>query len=93
MNGTSNKTPTSTSHLEHEPVANYKAVYSVAELAERWRVHPESIRRLIRDRKLKTLTGFRPYRITFDEVRRYECLDEAEEMRAEYFARRKGGRR
>ena len=70
------------------------AVYSVTELADRWQVHPESIRRLIRDKKLKTLSGFRPYRITFDEVRRYECLDEASEIRAEYVARRKkGGRR
>lgn len=71
----------------------YKAVYSVAELGERWQIHPESIRRLIRDKKLKTLSGFRPYRITFDEVRRYECQDEAAEMRAGYIARRKGGRR
>ena len=71
----------------------YQAVYSVAELAERWNVHSESIRRLIRDKKLKTLSGFRPYRITYDEVRRYECLDEASEIRTEYIARRKKGDR
>ena len=71
-----------------------KACFFVGELADRWQVHPESIRRLIRDKKLKTLSGFRPYRITYDEVRRYECLDEASEMRTEYMARRKkGGRR
>lgn len=75
------------------PAPAVKACFFVGELAERWQVHPESIRRLIRDRKLKTLTGFRPYRITFDEVRRYECLDEAAEVRAEYMTRRKGGRR
>ena len=75
------------------PAPAVKACFFVGELADRWQVHPESIRRLIREKKLKTLSGFRPYRITFDEVRRYECLDEAEEMRNEYLARRKGGRR
>lgn len=48
------------------------AVYSVAEVADRWQVHPETVRRLIRERELKPLPSLRPYRITYDEVRRYE---------------------
>lgn len=94
MNNASNKTQTLSGQSDSEPVALYKAVYSVAELAQRWNVHPESVRRLIRDKNLKALSGFRPYRITYDEVRRYECLDEASEIRSEYIVRRrKGGRR
>lgn len=64
-----------------------KAVFTVEELAARWCTHPESIRRMIRDKKIKTLRGFRPFRVTFDEIRRYETFDPAEERRKEILAR------
>lgn len=41
------------------PAPAVKACFFVGELADRWQVHPESIRRLIREKKLKTLSGFR----------------------------------
>lgn len=66
-----------------------QAVYSVAELAERWRVHPESVRILIRRRELKPLRAFRPYRITYDEVRRYETQSEEDEVRETYLNNRR----
>lgn len=59
------------------PATSLKAVFHVEELAQRWAVHPESVRKLIRARALRPLRGFRPYRIPFDEVRRYETHDEA----------------
>ena len=51
---------------------DHKFCLTVDELAERWGLNPESIRILIREKKLKTLRGFRPFRITLDEIRRYE---------------------
>lgn len=60
---------------EPVPESNLKAVFTVAELAERWCAHPESVRRLIRDKQIKPLRGFRPFRIPYDEVRRYEAPD------------------
>jgi hypothetical protein len=66
-----------------------QAVFAVAELAERWRVHPESIRKLIRRRELKPLRAFRPYRITYDEVRRYETQNEEDEVRETYLNNRR----
>lgn len=45
----------------------------VEELARRWDVCPEAIRRLVREKQLKPLRGFRPFRFTFDEIRRYEA--------------------
>jgi len=75
------------SHSVPPPEASLKAVYFVHELAERWHLHPESIRRLIRERKLKPLRGFRPFRITYDEIRRYETHDEAEERQRAILAR------
>lgn len=64
-----------------------KFAYSVAEVAERWDLSEESIRRLIRNRTLRTLRGFRPFRITLDEIRRYETYDEATERRKEILRR------
>lgn len=64
-----------------------KAVYTVQELAERWCAHPESIRRLIREKQIKTLRGFRPFRITFDEIRRYESFDSPEAKQRQILTR------
>lgn len=64
-----------------------KAVYTVQELADRWCTHPESIRRLIRDKQLKVLRGFRPFRITFEEIRRYETFDPVAAKQKELLAR------
>lgn len=69
------------------PEPALKAVLTVEELAKRWCTHPESIRRLIRRKEIKTLRGFRPFRITFDEIRRYETHDAAAERRKEILAR------
>jgi hypothetical protein len=74
---------------EVHPAPAIKAVYTVAELAERWQVHPESVRILIRKRELKPLRSLRPYRITYDEVRRYECLTEEAEVRETYLENRR----
>ena len=59
-----------------------KNCLTAEELAERWALCPEAVRRLIRDKKLKPLRGFRPFRITLDEIRRYEALEEGREARA-----------
>ncbi|MFW5883129.1 MAG: helix-turn-helix domain-containing protein [Verrucomicrobiota bacterium] len=64
-------------------------MYTVAELAERWRVHPESVRILIRKRQIRPMRSLRPYRVTFDEVRRYECLSEEDEVREAYLQKRR----
>lgn len=69
------------------PEPPLKAVFTVDELAARWCLHPETIRRMIRDKKIKTLRGFRPFRVTFEEIRRYETFDPAEERRKEILAR------
>lgn len=68
-----------------EPIL--KAVFTVDELAARWCLHPETIRRMIRGKKIKTLRGFRPFRVTFEEIRRYETFDPAGERRKEILAR------
>lgn len=54
---------------------------SAEELAQRWGLGTESVRRLIRTRQLKPLRGFRPFRITLDEIKRYEALEEGREAR------------
>lgn len=64
-----------------------KAVFTVEELAARWCTHPESIRRLIREKQIKPLRRFRPFRITYDEIRRYETFDAAAERQKEILAR------
>jgi hypothetical protein len=65
---------------QREP--SLKNCLTVEELAERWALCPEAVRRLIREKKLKPLRGFRPFRITLDEIRRYEALEEGREARA-----------
>lgn len=69
------------------PEPTLKAVLTVEELAARWCTHPESIRRLIRRKDLKPLRGFRPFRVPFDEIRRYETYDPATERQKEILAR------
>ncbi len=54
----------------------HKFCLTVEELAERWALCPEAVRRLIREKKLRPLRGFRPFRITLDEIKRYESLDD-----------------
>lgn len=83
--------PTPLSELPEAPLpANgLKGVFLVEELAQRWETHPETVRILIRERKLKPLRGLRPYRITFDRVREYEALDDFSEQRAAFHANRK----
>jgi len=58
---------------QHHP--EHRFCLTVEELAERWALCPEAIRRLIRAKNLKPLRGFRPFRITLDEIRRYEALE------------------
>ncbi len=70
-----------------------KAVFLVDELAQRWQTHPETVRILIRRKALKPLRGLKPYRITFDEVKRYESLDDATEIREAFNSKWKGGRK
>lgn len=43
---------------------------NVSEVAEVFRVHPETIRRLIRHKKLRPIAGFRPFRVSRQEVER-----------------------
>lgn len=71
-----------------EEQTSLQAVFLVEELAARWKTHPETVRMLIRERKLKPLRGLRPYRITFAEVRRYESLDDFTEKREAFLAQR-----
>ena len=66
-----------------------RVCFSVEEVAKRWGVAGGRVRRLIRDKHLKPLRGFRPFRITLDEIRRYEALDDRVDTRALM----RGGRR
>lgn len=58
------------------------------ELAERWELGPEAIRRLVRSKQLRPLRGFRPFRFTMDEIRRYEQRDDAVDKRTALMGRR-----
>lgn len=68
--------------LSVKTTSDLKHCYTVEELARRWDLCPEAIRRLIRAKQLKPLRGFRPFRITLDEIKRYEALEEGREARA-----------
>lgn len=70
-----------------------KFCLTVEELAERWALGPEAVRRLVRARQLKPLRGFRPFRFTLDEIKRYEALDERLDTRSLLSAPKRGGRR
>ncbi len=50
-----------------------KFCLTVEELASRWALGPEAVRRLVRSKELRPLRGFRPFRFTMEEVRRYEA--------------------
>jgi len=50
-----------------------KFCLTVDELASRWALGPEAVRRLVRSKELRPLRGFRPFRFTMEEVRRYEA--------------------
>lgn len=61
-----------------------KFCLTVEELSSRWALGPEAVRRLVRNKELRPLRGFRPFRFTMEEVRRYEALTTS--------SARKGGR-
>ena len=54
------------------PVVPAKLVLTVPELAARWGRDPETIRRMIRRKELRTVRGHRPYEIALGEVYRFE---------------------
>jgi hypothetical protein len=54
------------------PFVPTKLVMTVPELATRWGRDPETIRRMIRRKELRTLRGHRPYEIALGEVYRFE---------------------
>ena len=49
-----------------------KLVLTVPELAARWSLSVETIRRMIRRKELRTVRGLRPYEIALGEVYRFE---------------------
>jgi len=53
-----------------------KFCLSVEELAQRWNVSPERIRRLVRDKKIKPMRALGSHRFTLDEIRRFETADQ-----------------
>jgi hypothetical protein len=61
-----------------------KFCLTVEELSSRWALGPEAVRRLVRNKELRPLRGFRPFRFTMEEVRRYEAQTSS--------SARKGGR-
>jgi hypothetical protein len=61
-----------------------KFCLTVEELSSRWALGPEAVRRLVRSKELRPLRGFRPFRFTMEEVRRYEAQTSG--------SARKGGR-
>ncbi len=68
-----------------------KFTFTVEELAARWSLSAEAVRRLVRDKQLRPLREFRPFRFTLKEVRDFEDSD-APRLRG-LESRRKGGRR
>ena len=70
---------------------NTRYVLTVEELSERWNLSYESIRRLVRDKQLRPLRDFRPFRFTLKEVREFENNDTPRLRGLE--SKRKGGRR
>jgi len=70
-----------------EPGVKY--VLTVEELAQRWGLCAEAIRRLVREKQLRPLREFRPYRFTLDEIRSFESNEKPRYATAG----RRGGRR
>lgn len=67
-----------------------KFCLSVEELAQRWDVSIERIRRLARDKKLKPMRGLGKHRFTLDEIRRFENADQEIDKLALLRSRRLG---
>lgn len=67
-----------------------KFCLSVEELAQRWDVSSERIRRLVRDKKLKPMRGLGKHRFTLDEIRRFENADQEVDKLALLRSRRLG---
>ena len=67
-----------------------KFCLSVEELAQRWDVSIELIRRLVRDKKLKPMRGLGKHRFTLDEIRRFETKDQQVDKQALLRSRRLG---
>ena len=65
-----------------------KYVLTVEELANRWNLSPEGIRRLVRDKQIRPLREFRPFRFTLKDIRDFEDNDTPRLRGME----RKGGR-
>jgi hypothetical protein len=68
-----------------------KCTLTVEELAHRWSLCPEAVRRLVRDKQLRPLRDFRPFRFTLKEILDFENND-APRMRG-LGSKRKGGRK
>lgn len=67
-----------------------KFCLSVEELAQRWDVSVERVRRLVRDKKLKPMRGLGKHRFTLDEIRRFENADQEVDKLALLRSRRLG---
>ena len=68
-----------------------KCTLTVEELAERGSLCPEAVRRLVRDKQLRPLRDFRPYRFTLKEVLDFENNDTLRVRGVG--SKRKGGRK
>ena len=69
-----------------------KYVLTVEELAQRWSLCPEAVRRLVREKRLRPLREFRPYRFTLEEIRSFESGDKPR-FGSYASTSKKGGRR
>ena len=67
-----------------------KFCLSVEELAQRWDVSTERVRRLVRDKKIKPKRGLGNHRFTLDEIRRFEAADQEVDKLALLRSRRLG---
>lgn len=62
--------------LSHQLNPQNKFCLSAEELAQRWDVSIERVRRLVRDKKLRPMRGLGKHRFTLDEIRRFETADQ-----------------
>lgn len=60
--------------LIKSPCGAQKHCLTVEDLAARWMLNTETVRRLVRDGKLNPLHSVRPFRFTLAEVHRFEAL-------------------
>lgn len=68
-----------------------KFTLTVEELAQRWSLGPEAIRRLVRRKELRPLRDFKPFRFTLKEIRDFEDAESPRTYGLQ--SRRKGGRK